>query len=96
VGVFCACMPGMRAFYTQVFPGKRWKENRCKRSQDYTSSGHPSSSGTVGSNGRVGSQAKRQDELELISIGSTELASRHDLAEEREVERHQHAVQNLV
>lgn len=34
VGIICACMPGMRAFYTRIF--RRRKDERAGTSQGYT------------------------------------------------------------
>lgn len=64
VGVVCACMPGMRNFYTRVFPSQKlveftssWK--RSKVSQP-TSSAY-----TIGSRGRRLDNFTRNRDIEL-------------------------------
>lgn len=76
VGVICACMPGMRAFSRQVFPGNRWREQdprmRTKSSFNKSTSSDPSTVGTIGSRTSAVKMPRREDEFELISLNGEE------------------------
>lgn len=65
VGVVCACMPGMRSFYTRVFPSKKLAELTSTWKRSRATITRPTSlNDTIGSKGRqMGNRRDRGIEL---------------------------------
>lgn len=86
VGVVCACMPGVRAFTRQVFPGSRWKRTglkmRTKGSRNHSGGSDPSSLGTIGSGPAAAKRSRREEEFELMSIAESNSGTQIDHAGE--------------
>ena len=66
----CACMPGMRAFYTRIFRGRKWEKTRPSQAYHYgngnSGAGQPrSANSTFGSSG-VKNKIKRKDDFEMM------------------------------
>lgn len=57
VGIICACMPGMRAFYTRVLRGR--KAEKTSKSQSYPTSGASYSKNGTETLGSAGSSSLR-------------------------------------
>lgn len=66
VGVMCACMPGIRAFFTQVLKIGDWK--RSKEGHERVNSNQPKDSNkSIGSGGGVLKQYKEKDPYGLTT-----------------------------
>lgn len=59
VGIICACMPGMRAFYTRILRGRERKRTSTSTSQGYATSGASYSKNATETFGSAGSSSLR-------------------------------------
>lgn len=66
VGVMCACMPGIRAFFTQVLKVGDWKRNKEGRER-VDSGGATDSNKSIGSGGGVMKNSRQKDPYDLTA-----------------------------
>ena len=83
VGIMCACMPGMRAFYTRVFRGRKWEKTGASHGYPAVSDTHRKSASDTFASSGTGLRGKihRKSQFELMV---TETDSTEDLTPKKE------------
>ena len=92
VGIMCACMPGMRAFYTRIFRGGKWEKTGPSQAYHYgncnSGAGQPRSATNTFGSSETKNRIKRKDDFEMmVSEVDVDSESQEDLTNRRKEER---------